>query len=330
MSKQEAAGEVCSFPTSDEELRKLLSPEQYRITKQNGTERPFKNAYWDNHEDGIYVDVISGKPLFSSKTKFDSGTGWPSFTEPIVDTEIVEKVDRELGMVRTEVRSKTSDAHLGHVFDDGPGPKGLRYCINSASLKFIPVDEMEAKGYGKYLSLFGRSATGKGDGSSKDANVPMNKSLAMFGAGCFWGVEHEFRSLPGVKEAYSGYSGGTVPNATYKQVCSGTTGHAEVVQIEFDPSKISYEQLVEKFFKLHNPTTLNRQGPDVGTQYRSVVFFYSPDQEKIATQVRDRLVAAGTWKNPVVTQILPAKEFYMAEDYHQQYLKKNGLASCHY
>jgi methionine-R-sulfoxide reductase len=146
---------ACSFPTDDKELRALLSPEQYRVTKENGTESPFRNEYWNNHKDGIYVDVISGEPLFSSRDKFDSGTGWPSFTKPIDGSTIREKSDTDHGMVRTEVRSSKADSHLGHVFNDGPKDKGgMRYCINSASLKFIPVGELEAKGYGAYLKLF--------------------------------------------------------------------------------------------------------------------------------------------------------------------------------
>src|SRR6476660_911084 len=198
------------------ELKKKLSPEQFAVTQQCGTEPAFRNTYWDNHKPGIYVDVVSGEPFFRSLDKFDSETGWPSFTQPVRGTEIVEKKDTEFGMVRTEVRSKKADSHLGHVFDDGPSDKGgLRYCINSASLKFIPVEEMDQAGYGKYLEPFVKAGLVK-------ASV---QETAILAGGCFWGMEEIIRNIPGVVKTTVGYSGGRTADPTYEDVCTGSTGH---------------------------------------------------------------------------------------------------------
>ncbi|MDQ6717714.1 MAG: peptide-methionine (S)-S-oxide reductase MsrA [Gemmatimonadota bacterium] len=153
--------------------------------------------------------------------------------------------------------------------------------------------------------------------------------LATFGAGCFWGVEVTFRNVKGVKEALVGYLGGSMENPTYKDVCTGRTGHAEVVQVEFDPSQVTFEKLLGVFWENHNPTTLNRQGPDVGTQYRSAIFYHSDGQKRIAEESKAQQMASGRFSRPIVTEITPATAFYKAEDYHQRYLEKRGLASCH-
>jgi peptide methionine sulfoxide reductase msrA/msrB len=303
-----------STKPSQEDLKQRLTPMQYRVTQESATEPAFQNEFWNNHQDGLYVDVVTGKPLFSSKDKFDSGCGWPSFSKPLSDSAIQEKKDLSYGMVRTEVRAADSNSHLGHVFDDGPADQGgLRYCINSASLRFIPVAELEKAGYGQYLALFGLAVS------------KPKVEVATLAGGCFWGMEELLRQQPGVLSTEVGYTGGKVPNATYQN----HEGHAEAVEIRFDPSRTSYAALLHFFFRMHDPTTLNRLGNDLGSSYRSAIFYHSDEQKRIAEQVK--ALAAVAWKKPVVTEIVPAGAWWKAEEYHQDYLQKNpGGYTCHY
>lgn len=292
-------------PQRVEELASRLDEETYRITQKAGTEPAFCGTLLDNKKQGVYACVVCNLPLFSSDHKFTSGTGWPSYYRAVDEQHIKRIVDRSLGMIRTEIECARCGAHLGHVFDDGPKPTGERHCLNSASLVFFENGKERPSG----------------------AN-PIPTETAYFAAGCFWGVEHYFDMGPGVINAVSGYMQGHTEKPTYKQICYENTGHAETVKVVYDPARISYRRLVEAFFAMHDPTQLNRQGPDVGDQYRSGIWVVSPEQRKIAEDYIAEIQRAGAFKRPIVTQIENAKTFWPAEDYHQDYIATTGR-TCH-
>jgi len=272
---------------TEDEWRNLLTPEQYRVTREKGTESAFSSAMCSLFEPGRYSCICCDTLLFDASEKFESGTGWPSFTQAVKANAIAFHLDNTHGMQRVETVCNTCDAHLGHVFPDGPPPSGLRYCINAVALK--KTAQLEAR--------------------------------ATFGGGCFWCTEAVFQQLTGVSKVESGYSGGANANPTYQQVCSGDTGHAEVVQVTFDPSIISYADLLRIHLSTHNPTTPNQQGADKGTQYRSIILTHNSEQEAIAKQVIEEMSTA--FDQAIVTEVKPFDAFYTAEHYHQDYYASN-------
>ncbi|MDD5677640.1 MAG: bifunctional methionine sulfoxide reductase B/A protein [Kiritimatiellae bacterium] len=298
-----------------------LTPREEDVIVHKGTEAPFTGKYNNFHGKGTYACRRCGTALYRSDSKFDSGCGWPSF-----DDEIPGAVRRQPDADRMcmEILCAKCGAHLGHLFSgERLTPKNTRHCVNSISLQFIPAEATSTTN-----ATAAPTATRSSTPLTRSTPDPAPGSeTAIFAGGCFWGVEYYFKRAKGVLLTQAGYAGGHVDNPTYKQVCSGMTGHAEAVRITYDPGQTTYERMAKLFFEIHDPTQANRQGPDIGAQYRSIIFYQSPRQKAVAEKLIGFLKAKGY---NVVTQVVPADTFWPAEDCHQQYYEKNGKTPyCH-
>jgi peptide methionine sulfoxide reductase msrA/msrB len=285
----------------------LLTPEEEYVIVNKGTERPFTGKYYNHKEDGTYTCKRCGAELFTSDTKFDSGCGWPSFDDAI-EGAVKEQTDAD-GR-RTEIVCARCDGHLGHVFrGEGFTDKNTRHCVNSISLNFDPAKEAAAA-------------------AKESAEVEKGKEAkAIFAGGCFWGVEYYFQRAKGVISTEVGYTGGRTENPTYKEVCTKDTGHVEAMEVVYDPEVITFEELAKLFFETHDPTQVDRQGPDIGYQYRSMIFYLDDEQKQTSEKLIKVLEEKGL---DVATELEKASKFWPAEDYHQEYYaKKNGTPYCH-
>ncbi|MFY0644210.1 MAG: bifunctional methionine sulfoxide reductase B/A protein [Bacteroidia bacterium] len=283
-----------------------LNEEEQRVLLNKGTEYPYTGEYTDNKSSGTYICRQCNAALYSSEDKFDSRCGWPSFDDEIEGA--VTRVQDADGR-RTEIICSNCQGHLGHVFiGEQFTDKNTRHCVNSISMQFIE----QGKELPKKIVL-----------SEEISEDNANYDTAILGAGCFWCVDAIFQELRGIAKVEVGYSGGKINAPTYRMVCDGGTGHVEVAKIIFDPEIISYETLLDIFFHTHDPTTLNRQGNDVGDQYRSVIFYRNEEQKAIALKVLESVDKSDLWPNPIVTAVEPLTNYFVAEDYHQNYYNQN-------